>query len=68
LSPGEAFLYNGLDNAGKVMFLEILKKREEASEEARDEAREEGRKEERKRGVCLLYIYYRGFTMLCMLC
>ena len=46
------FYYNGLDSAGKVAFLEILKKKEE-------EGKEEGRKEERKRGVCLLYIYCR---------
>ena len=72
MSLGEASLYNSLDNARKVIFLEILKKRreeiEEARKEGREEGREEGRKEERKRGVCLPYIYYRDFTMLCMLC
>ena len=64
MSPGETLLYNDLDEAGKVRFLEILKGREEE----RDEAIDEARKEERKRGVCLPYIYYRDFTMLCMLC
>jgi hypothetical protein len=68
LSLGQILFYNGLDDAGKKVFLDILRKEREGAREAREEGREEGKKEERKRGVCLLHIYYRDFSMLCMLC
>ncbi|POG68204.1 uncharacterized protein OCT59_014305 [Rhizophagus irregularis] len=51
LSPEKVLLYNGLDDAGKVMFLDILRRLEEEKKEGREEGREEGRKEERKRGI-----------------